>query len=213
MNQEKIGKFISECRKENGFTQAVLAEKLGITDRAVSKWETGKSMPDASIMLDLCELLKINVNELLTGEHVAMENYKEIAEQNLIEMRNLEERANKRLLSAEKFLGTLTIIATISMIILGGLCAETNHILGVILCSAGTIIALIGCVYGLKMEHDVGYYECPKCKKRYVPTMKAVVMALHFGTTRKMKCPYCGAKGYHKKVLTAGNLKSGQKSG
>ena len=55
MDQEKIGKFIATCRKENGFTQAALAEKLGITDRAVSKWETGKSLPDASIMLELCE--------------------------------------------------------------------------------------------------------------------------------------------------------------
>lgn len=67
MNQEKIGKFIAKCRKENGYTQASLAEKLGITDRAVSKWENGKNMPDASIMLELCGLLRINVNELLTG--------------------------------------------------------------------------------------------------------------------------------------------------
>ena len=86
MNQEKTGKFIAACRRENGYTQATLAEKLGITDRAISKWETGKSLPDASIMLELCELLKINVNELLMGEHVAMENYKEIAEQNLKEL-------------------------------------------------------------------------------------------------------------------------------
>lgn len=59
MNQEKIGKFIASCRKECGFTQASLAGKLGITDRAVSKWETGKSIPDASIMLELCNLLEI----------------------------------------------------------------------------------------------------------------------------------------------------------
>ncbi len=95
MNQEKIGKFIAACRKENGYTQASLAEKLGITDRAVSKWETGKSMPDASIMLELCELLKINVNELLMGEHIIMDNYKEIAEKNLIEMKRKEQRAKK----------------------------------------------------------------------------------------------------------------------
>ena len=100
MNQEKIGRFIALCRKQNGFTQASLAEKLGITDRAVSKWENGKSMPDASIMLELCGYLKINVNELLMGEHIAMENYKEIAEQNLVEMRKQEEQANKRLMSA-----------------------------------------------------------------------------------------------------------------
>jgi transcriptional regulator with XRE-family HTH domain len=99
MDQEKIGKFIAECRKENGYTQASLAEKLGITDRAISKWENGKSMPDASIMLELCELLKINVNELLTGEHIIMDNnYKEVAEKNLVEMKTQEEKAKEKVI-------------------------------------------------------------------------------------------------------------------
>ncbi|MFW5651054.1 MAG: helix-turn-helix domain-containing protein [Acetivibrio ethanolgignens] len=101
MNQEKIGKFIAECRKEQNYTQAVLAEKLGITDRAISKWENGKSMPDASIMLELCELLKISVNELLTGEHIAMDNYKEKAEENLIELQGKKDKAQKSLLRTE----------------------------------------------------------------------------------------------------------------
>ncbi len=98
MNQEKIGKFIATCRKENGYTQASLAEKLGITDRAISKWENGKSMPDASIMLELCELLKINVNELLTGEHIIMDNYKSVAEKQLVELKTQEEKANKKVI-------------------------------------------------------------------------------------------------------------------
>ncbi len=80
MDQKKIGRFIALCRKENGYTQAALAEKLGITDRAVSKWENGKSMPDASIILELCELLKINADELLTGEHILIDNFKETEE-------------------------------------------------------------------------------------------------------------------------------------
>ena len=67
MDQVKIGKFIAECRKQNNLTQMQLAEKLGITDRAVSKWERGKSLPDAAIMLDLCALLNITVNDLLSG--------------------------------------------------------------------------------------------------------------------------------------------------
>ena len=95
MNQEKIGRFIESCRKECGYTQASLGEKLGITDRAVSKWETGKSIPDASIMLELCNLLKISVNELLTGEHIVMENYKEKAEENLLELQEKRLRHRK----------------------------------------------------------------------------------------------------------------------
>ena len=75
MSQETIGKFIAACRKEKGLTQKQLAEKLNITDRAVSKWETGKSIPDAAIMLDLCKILGISANELLSGERIAMENY------------------------------------------------------------------------------------------------------------------------------------------
>ena len=79
MNQEAIGKFISTCRKEKGLTQTQLAEKLNITNRAVSKWETGKSVPDAAIMLDLCEILDVSVNGLLSGERIAMENYQKKA--------------------------------------------------------------------------------------------------------------------------------------
>ena len=63
MDQIKIGKFIAECRKKQDLTQMELAEKLNITDRAISKWETGKAMPDSSIMLELCDILKISVNE------------------------------------------------------------------------------------------------------------------------------------------------------
>ena len=92
MNQIIIGKFIASCRKEQGMTQANLAEKLGITDRAVSKWENGKSMPDSGIMLELCELLEINVNELLSGEKIDMNNYEEKTEENLRQVLNRVEK-------------------------------------------------------------------------------------------------------------------------
>ena len=68
MDQIKIGKFIAECRKAVGLTQMQLSEKLGITDKAISKWERGIAMPDSSIMLELCGILGISVNELLNGE-------------------------------------------------------------------------------------------------------------------------------------------------
>ena len=74
MDQIKIGKFIAECRKKQNLTQAQLAEKLDITDRAISKWETGKAMPDSDIMLDLCDILGIKVNELLCGEMIEIEH-------------------------------------------------------------------------------------------------------------------------------------------
>ncbi len=98
MNQEAIGKFISACRKDKGLTQVQLAEKLNITNRAVSKWETGKSFPDASIMLKLCDILDITVNELLSGERISMENYRKKAEENLIQLQHEKDRAQKDLL-------------------------------------------------------------------------------------------------------------------
>lgn len=91
MNQEEIGKFIAKCRKEKNLTQAQLAEKLNITDRAVSKWENGKSMPDSSIMLELCEILGITVNELLSGEKITMENSEKKADENLIALKKKDE--------------------------------------------------------------------------------------------------------------------------
>lgn len=91
MNQTEIGKFIARCRKEKKLTQAQLAEKLNITDRAVSKWETGKSMPDSSIMLELCEILGITVNELLSGEKIDVEHYEKKADENLIALKRKDE--------------------------------------------------------------------------------------------------------------------------
>ena len=101
MDQIKIGRFIAECRKKNNLTQKQLAEKLNITDRAISKWENGKAMPDSSIMLDLCNELKISVNELLSGEAVEMNNYDEKVEKNLLEMVKQKEESDKRLLTME----------------------------------------------------------------------------------------------------------------
>lgn len=201
MNQEKIGKFIAECRKEAGFTQASLGEKLGITDRAVSKWENGKSMPDISIMMELCEFLNINVNELLTGERLSMENYKQKAEENLLELQKQEELNNKKLLMLENVIGYTSSIAFLIMIFTASFAVE-NIWWRLVLIVAGMAIFVVGIIYAIKLEHDAGYYECPHCQTKYVPSMKAVVFAPHIGRSRKMRCIRCNQKGYHKKVLT-----------
>lgn len=201
MNQDKIGKFIAECRKEAGYTQASLGEMLGITDRAVSKWENGKSMPDVSIMLELCELLNINVNELLTGERLSMENYKQKAEENLLELQKQEEINNKKLLSLETVIGYTSSIAFLVMIFAASFAVE-NTWWRIALILIGMAIFVVGIIYAIKLEHDAGYYECPHCQTKYVPSMKAVVFAPHIGRSRKMRCPQCNQRGYHKKVLT-----------
>jgi len=116
MDQIKIGKFIASCRKEQGMTQAFLAEKLGISDRAISKWETGKSMPDSGIMLELCDLLKINVNELLSGERIIAEAYDKRAEENLLAMRREVKEKNRQMLRTEYWIALPSVIAGLVMV-------------------------------------------------------------------------------------------------
>lgn len=84
MNQEKIGKFIANCRREKKITQLELSEQLGVTDRSVSNWETGKNMPDLSLFKPLCEILGITINELLSGEKLNKEKYQEKLEENIV---------------------------------------------------------------------------------------------------------------------------------
>lgn len=86
MNQARIGAFISQCRKAKGWTQNRLGEQLGVTDKAVSKWERGKSMPDLSLFLPLCSLLDITLNELLLGEHIPQEAQQEKSNELLMEV-------------------------------------------------------------------------------------------------------------------------------
>ena len=96
MNLIKIGRFIADCRKSKNLTQEELAEKLYITDRAVSKWERGLSLPDADKMLDLCDILDINVNELLNGEKINMKDYQKKTNELLVELAKQEEKKNKK---------------------------------------------------------------------------------------------------------------------
>lgn len=95
MNQEKIGKFIAECRKEKNLTQVQLAEKLNMSYKSISKWETGRGMPDSSIMLELCNYLGISVNELLSGEHLKEQEYQEKANENIISIAKESDKNRK----------------------------------------------------------------------------------------------------------------------
>ena len=201
MNQTAIGIFISQCRKEKHLTQAQLAERLGVSDRAVSKWETGKSMPDASIMLDLCEQIGITVNDLFNARRINMENYKEIAERTMLEFREREERNARKLLSLEFVIGGISLFALLAFLAIVFLVEMPKWAQGVLI-AAGIVQFLIAMSFALKIETEAGYYECPNCKERYVPEYKKVFFAQHINRTRKMTCPHCGKKGWHKKVLT-----------
>ena len=201
MDLIKIGKFISSCRKEQKLTQEELAEKLYITDRAVSKWERGLSLPDADKMLDLCNILGINVNELLSGERIDMKDYNKKTEELLIEMTRQEEIKNRKLLTDMYILTGTAILFYIAITLLACFTLEKGPTLGAIRCIS-TIATVLICFYGLKLEADAGYYECKKCHHRYVPKYSQVLWAPHMNTTRYLKCPKCGKRSWSKKVMT-----------
>ena len=201
MDQIKIGKFISECRKKNNLTQMQLAEKLNITDRAISKWENGKAMPDSSIMLDLCDELKISVNELLSGEMIEMNNYNEKAEQNLLEMKKQKEESDKRLLAMEIVIGLLVSIVFFALVFIASF-VKMEDWLRILLIITGFIPFIIMIPFAIRIEQTAGYYECQKCHYKYIPTYSSVFWAMHINRTRYMKCPKCNQRSWQKKVIS-----------
>ena len=200
VDQIKIGKFIAECRKNVGLTQMQLAEKLNITDRAVSKWENGRSMPDSSVMLALCKELKISVSDLLSGEIVTVENYNEKMEKNLLEMAKQKETADKRLLTLEIVFGIVSCAIFFATILLAAY-GDMDTWLRVTLILLGFAPFVVFVPFAIWIEQTAGYYECAKCHHRYVPSYKSVFMSKHIGRTRHMKCPNCHEKSWHKKVI------------
>lgn len=201
MDQIKIGKFIAEKRKEQGLTQIQLAEKLNVTDRAVSKWENGKAMPDSGIMLSLCDALLISVNDLLHGEVVTVDNYNKESEKLLIEMVKQKEEADKNLLSLEMLIGIFSIIILLGFTFAASF-FQMEDWLRIVFIIAGFVIGLVGIMFALRIEQTAGYYECKACGHKYVPTYNSVLWAMHMGRTRYMKCPKCSKMSWQKKVIS-----------
>ena len=200
MDQIKIGKFIAECRKKQNLTQSQLAEKLGITDRAISKWENGRAMPDSSLMLELCGILNISVNELLSGEVIGMENSNKKNEQLLLDMAKEVESKNKIIWNSMWIIMWVSIIALLTGLFLTAFLIPEGPwqlVAILVLC----VVFLIPCFYALKLEVSVGAYKCKNCGHEIVPTYKEALNAMHRGTTRYLKCPKCNKRTWCKKII------------
>ena len=200
MDQVKIGKFISQMRKEKGLTQKQLGEELLISDKTVSKWETGKGMPEVSLMLPLCEKLGINVNELLTGERIPDEDYKKKAEENIMNiMREKEESIRKIIVSV--IAGVTGILAGCTLILVSGVFNMETWQRGLLL--AIGIIAMIGGITVAAIEYmTAGTYECKYCGTRFVPSAANYLFGVHTITRRSLTCPKCGKRSYCRRRLT-----------
>ena len=200
MDQLKIGKFIAECRKQKKLTQMQLAEKLNITDKAISKWENGKAMPDSAIMLELCDILCISVNELLNGEKISMEKNNQKNEQLLLDMAKELERKNKTIWVSMWVIIIVSMIALLAGVLIAAFLIPEGvwqlvTIIGI------CVVFLIPCFYALKLEVSVGAYKCKNCGHEIVPTYSEALWAMHMGFTRYLKCSKCNKRTWCKKVF------------
>ena len=190
MDQSKIGQFIARTRKSKNLTQRQLADLLSISDKTVSKWETGKGLPDVALLLPLCRALDRTVNDLLTGEKVPAADYQTKAEENMMDLIQ-ENQENKKRMVLSVICGTITIIAVCSLIIIASyleLPAAVRVLL--ILLAVATAVAGIGAAAVL--DAQAGYYVCPACGAAFVPTLGDYVKGYHTLTRRRLTCPACG---------------------
>lgn len=200
MDQIKIGKFIAQLRKEQSLTQRKLADALGISDKTVSKWETGNGLPEVSLMMPLCETLGISVNELLSGERLSASEYKDKAEENIMNLM-LEQKENRKKLILAGAVNVLTLTSGGTMFLLAGkLPVETW--LRVTLIALGAAVIVGGIIVACVLDLMAGSFECPQCRTRFVPMPSAYVTGLHGIRKRRLKCPACGEIGWCRKRIT-----------
>lgn len=162
MNQEKIGKFILECRKSKKLTQADLAEKLGVTDKSISNWENGRNMPDLSLFKPLCELLDISINDLISGEKISKDNYQKKLEENII---IAIDYTNKKMIGKNKIIGIILIVFGITLAITAMTIFPSESSWGSIYSVLGAIVSLLGISrftkklsYVKKIMFNLGYF-------------------------------------------------------
>lgn len=200
MNLSKIGIFILERRKAKKMTQKDIAEKLCVTDRAVSKWECGKGLPDVSLMMPLCEILDITLNELLSGERISEEDKADIAQKQILDLLH-EKKENKKKLYLSAIVGTIGLCVVIASIIISTylLTVLWTRILTI---SFGVIIMIACFTVTIIIDREAGSYKCSNCKKTFVPDMKMYVGSLQTFTKRKMICPHCGERNWCKRTLS-----------
>lgn len=199
MDQIKIGKFIAETRKAQNLTQKQLADALLISDKTVSKWECGKGLPEVSLMLPLCDILGMTVNDLLSGKKVCETDYQKKAEENMMNLMK-ENEENKKKMALSVICGVITIIAVCSLIVIAAY-IDMPVIARIALILFAVITAAVGIGAAAMLEVKAGYYECPHCQALFVPTMSEYVKGYHTLTKRKLTCHQCGKTGMCKHRL------------
>lgn len=152
MNQEKIGKFIAENRKLKKMTQVELAEKLGVSDRSVSKWENGRCMPDLSLFEPLCTELGITINELLSGEKIKKEEYQQVLEKNIVNAIDCSKKEIEKEKAKVSYIIMITgILISLSAFIIFSPESSWSSIYSII----GILIFIVGVFKELKIKNKI----------------------------------------------------------
>ena len=190
MDQARIGRFIAERRKALGLTQRQLAEQLSVSDKAVSKWETGRGLPDVLLMPPLCAALGITVNDLLSGERVGEGDYRKKAEENMMEL--MKQNAENKLRMAQSLTcGAVTIVAVCALVCLASF-LPLPVAARIALLAFAIATAVAGIWAAATLDVRAGWFECPHCKELFVPPMADYVKGCHTFTKRRLTCPRCG---------------------
>lgn len=190
MEPTRIGRFIAERRKALGLTQRQLAEQLSVSDKAVSKWETGRGLPDVLLMPPLCAVLGITVNDLLSGERVGEGDYRKKAEENMMELMR-ENAENRQRLLQSIACGGVTVVAVCALVALAAF-LPLPALARVALLLLAMATAVVGIWAAATLDVRAGWFECPHCKELFVPPMADYVKGCHTFTKRRLTCPRCG---------------------
>lgn len=201
MDIVKIGYFIRECRKNKNLTQKQLADKLYVEPKTISKWETGKGLPDVSIMKNLCNELGISLSELFIGDYIKEESNDLLIEKLIIDELKKEKIQNKKKLIGEILIGCAFIGSVITLILLVGFFSIATY-LKIILIVLSFIFIFVGLFGLVLLDVNIGYFECAECHERFIPSIKDYVFGMHTLKKRKMKCPICGKKTWCLKRMT-----------
>ena len=193
MEPTRIGRFIAERRKALGLTQRQLAEQLSVSDKAVSKWETGRGLPDVLLMPPLCAVLGITVNDLLSGERVGEGDYQKKAEENMMELMR-ENAENRQRLLQSIACGGVTVVAVCALVALAAF-LPLPALARVALLLLAMATAVVGIWAAATLDARAGWFECPHCKELFAPAMADYVKGLHTFTRRRLTCPHCGQTG------------------
>ena len=199
MDYKKIGLFLAQERKAKKLTQAQVAEKLYVSEKTISKWENGRGLPDTSLLINLCALYDLSINELLSGERLNEQNYKTKAEDTMETLLS-QRKSNKQ----KMFISILICVCTLSILFVCVALASFLNIpiwLRICLIIYGFIVAVCGVGICIFFDINVGSFECKHCGKKFVPTTKAYIFSYHNFTARKLKCPFCGKTSMCKKRL------------